>query len=71
MAVRVTNVGGVGSGVVVPAFVRAEALHAGAFLDHRKVRKGVKLAQKLGQFQPSIAVFPQECMRQVVYFGPI
>ena len=29
-----------------------------------------KLAQKLGQLQPSIAVFPQECMGQRVSFEP-
>ena len=32
--------------------------------------KVVKLAQKLGQLQPLIAVFPQECMGQLAYFGP-
>ena len=29
-----------------------------------------KLAQKLGQLLPCIAVFPQECMGQLAYFGP-
>jgi hypothetical protein len=33
-------------------------------------KKDVKLAQKLGQLQPFIAVPPQECMGQLVYFGP-
>jgi hypothetical protein len=33
--------------------------------------KGTKLAQKLGQLQPFIAVSPQECMGQLAYFGPI
>jgi hypothetical protein len=28
------------------------------------------LAQKLGQLQPFIAVFPPKCMGQLVYFGP-
>jgi hypothetical protein len=28
------------------------------------------LAQKLGQLQPFIAVFPQECMGQLEYSGP-
>jgi hypothetical protein len=28
------------------------------------------LAQKLGQLQPFIAVFLQECMGQLAYFGP-
>jgi hypothetical protein len=32
--------------------------------------KDAKLAQKLGQLQPFIAVFPQECMGQLAYFGP-
>ena len=30
-----------------------------------KREKDVKLAQKLGQLQPFIAVFPQECMGQL------
>jgi hypothetical protein len=29
-----------------------------------------KLAQKLGQLQPSVAVFPQECVGQLASFGP-
>jgi hypothetical protein len=28
------------------------------------------LAQKLGQLQPFIAVFPQECAGQLAPFGP-
>jgi hypothetical protein len=32
--------------------------------------KDAKLAQKLGQLQPFIAVFPQECMGQLGSFGP-
>jgi hypothetical protein len=28
------------------------------------------LAQKLGQLQPFVAVFLQECMGQLVSFGP-
>jgi hypothetical protein len=32
--------------------------------------KGAKLAQKLGQLQPVIAVFPRECMGQRAYFCP-
>jgi hypothetical protein len=32
--------------------------------------KDDKLAQKLGQLQPSIAVFPQECTGQLASFGP-
>jgi hypothetical protein len=32
--------------------------------------KDAKLAQKLGQLQPFIAVFPQECMGQLAYFWP-
>jgi hypothetical protein len=31
--------------------------------------KDAKLAQKLDQLQPSIAVFPRECMGQLAYFG--
>ena len=36
----------------------------------RHVEKDTKLAQKLGQLQPSLAVFPQECMGQRASFGP-
>ena len=32
--------------------------------------KDAELAQKLGQLQPFIAVFPQECMGQLASFGP-
>ena len=32
--------------------------------------KDAKLAQKLGQLQPSVAVFPQECAGQLASFGP-
>ena len=32
--------------------------------------KVAKLAQKLGQLQPFVSVFPQECMGQLAYFGP-
>ena len=32
--------------------------------------KDAKLAQKLGQLRPFIAVFPQECMGQLASFGP-
>jgi chromosome segregation protein len=35
-----------------------------------QVRKTAKLAQKLGQLQPFIAVFPLECMGQLASFGP-
>ena len=31
--------------------------------------KDAKLAQKSGQLQPLIAVFPQACMGQLAYFG--
>ena len=37
---------------------------------HHASEKVVKLVQKLGQLQPLIAVFPQECMGQLAYFGP-
>ena len=36
----------------------------------RASEKDAKLAQKLGQLQPFIAVFPQECIGQLAYFGP-
>jgi hypothetical protein len=32
--------------------------------------KGAELAQKSGQLQPFIAVFPQDCMGQLASFGP-
>jgi hypothetical protein len=32
--------------------------------------KDAKLAQKLGQLQPFVAVFPQGCMGQLASFGP-
>ena len=32
--------------------------------------KDAKLAQKLGQLQPFIAMFPRECMGQLASFGP-
>jgi hypothetical protein len=35
-----------------------------------KVRNTPKLAQTLGQPQPFIAVFPQDCMGQLASFGP-
>jgi hypothetical protein len=34
------------------------------------IEKDAKLAQKLGQLHPFIAVFPQECMGKLAYFGP-
>ena len=36
----------------------------------RASENDAKLAQKLGQLQPSIAVFPPENMGQLAYFGP-
>ena len=38
-------------------------------LDHES-EKGAKSAQKLGQLQPFLAVFPQECTGQLAPFGP-
>jgi hypothetical protein len=35
-----------------------------------QVRTTPVSAQKLGQLQPFIAVFPQECMGQLASFGP-
>ena len=56
---------------VIPAVVRRRHLDEGA----PKVRchlskKDAKFAQKLGQLQLFIAVFPQECMGQLASFGP-
>ena len=36
----------------------------------RPGEKEAKLAQQLGQLQPFIAAFPQECMGQLACFGP-
>ena len=36
----------------------------------RASEKDAKLAQKLGQLQSFLAVFPQECIGQLAYFGP-
>jgi hypothetical protein len=38
--------------------------------DHES-EKDAKLAQRLGQLQPFIAILPQECMGQLASFGPI
>jgi hypothetical protein len=37
--------------------------------DNRSSKKDAKLAQKLGQLQPFIAVFPQECMANLHLLG--
>jgi hypothetical protein len=37
---------------------------------HRASEKDAKLAQKLGQLQPFLAVLPPECMGQLASFGP-
>ena len=42
----------------------------GPVLDAHPSEKDAKLAQKLGQLQPFIAVFPQECVGQLASFGP-
>jgi hypothetical protein len=50
---------------------RANELEVGHRLrPDRESEKGAKLAQKLGQLQPFAAVFAQECMGQLAYFGP-
>jgi hypothetical protein len=36
----------------------------------RRGEKDAKLAQKIGQFQPLIAAFSQECVGQLGSFGP-
>ena len=40
------------------------------YLIVRISEEDVKLAQKMGQLQPFIAVLPQECMGQLASFGP-
>jgi hypothetical protein len=55
--------GGKGSGGVLQSAGRTDrGVHAS--------EKDAKLAQKLGQFQPCAAVFPQECMGQLASLGP-
>jgi hypothetical protein len=51
--------------------------HCGPWLGHRlhplvqlASEKDAKLAQKLAQPRPFIAVFPHECVGQLAYFGP-
>ena len=53
-----------------PARAAADHLHPPLQLDLRQSEKAAKLAQKLGQLQPSIAAFQQECMAQLASFGP-
>ena len=48
---------------------KAPLARGGAAVLHRS-EKDVKLAQKLGQLQPFVAVLPQECMGQLASFGP-
>jgi hypothetical protein len=40
----------------------------GAYVSYSE--KDTKLAQKLDQLQPFVAVFLLECMGQLAYFGP-
>jgi hypothetical protein len=39
-------------------------------INHDASEKAAKLAQKLGQLQPFVAVFLQECTGQLASFGP-
>ena len=43
---------------------------AGRRLAHAAGENEAQLAQKLGQLQPLIALFSQECMGQLAFFGP-
>jgi hypothetical protein len=43
---------------------------AALILIRREREKDIELAQKLGELQPFIAVFPQECMGQLAFFAP-
>ena len=49
---------------------RLRQVRPGGHARGRPSEKDTKLAQKLGQLQHFIAVFPQECMGQLGYFGP-
>jgi hypothetical protein len=53
----------------VPAFSRSQQIQACEDMIV-EVREDAKLAQKLGQLQPFIAAFPQECTGRLVSFGP-
>jgi hypothetical protein len=53
--------------ILIPFSLSARAVLAQCSLSSEK---DTKLAQKLGQLQPFIAVFPQECVGQLASFGP-
>ena len=55
--------------------LRHAALRLGQLLERTPAaaageKDGVSAQQKLGQLQPFLAVFPQECMGQLPSFGP-
>jgi hypothetical protein len=52
---------------IVKIFVRETAP---CYKFPQQSEEDTKLAQKLGQLQPIIALFPQECMGQLSSFGP-
>jgi hypothetical protein len=54
------------SAVCTTGWVQPERLRASGW----QSEKDAKLAQKLGQLQPFIAVLPLECMGQLASFGP-
>ena len=53
-----------------PAALPTEAPAPRRRLRRREGENDAELAQKLGQRQPFVAVFPQECMGQLAPFGP-
>jgi hypothetical protein len=56
------------AGLLTGSIMRQTAgLHHG----NSSSEKATKLAQKLGQLKPFIAVFPQEYMGQLAYIWPI
>ena len=61
--------------MTVPPTARHRLHHRGARRALRAAaaagEEAAELARKLGQLQPSVAVFPQECMGQLASFGPI
>ena len=57
-------------GAVAPGGLPEHQGHQAAGQALRKGEKDAELAQTLGQLKPLIAVFPQECMGQLAYFGP-
>ena len=55
----------------VPLLLAARNGHLAAAAAAAVSQEAAKLAQKLGQLQSFVDVFPQECMGRLASFGPI